>query len=89
VSVNVSPNTLERALRILDALIKSAESAGWEAHGKHAGENPASHLLIEDAEIPVRITKKVKRALALQCLSKANFFEKEKTASLPPGKLCA
>ena len=61
VSVNVSPNTLERALRILDALVKAAESAGWQAHGEYAGENPASHLLIEGEEIPFRITEKVTR----------------------------
>jgi hypothetical protein len=30
VSVNVSPGALPRALRVLDALVKAAESAGWE-----------------------------------------------------------
>lgn len=60
-SVNVSPNTLSRALRILDALVKAAESAGWEAFGEQAGDHPASHLLIEGEEIPFRITEKVTR----------------------------
>ena len=59
VSVNVSPGALPRALRILDAVVKAAESAGWEAFEEHAGDQPASHLLIEGEEIPFRITEKV------------------------------
>lgn len=61
VSVNVSPDALPRALRILDAVVKAAESAGWEAFEEHAGDQPASHLLIEGEEIPFRITEKVTR----------------------------
>ena len=61
VSVNVSPGTLSRALSILDAFVKAAESAGWEAFEEHAGDQPASHLLIEGEEIPFRVTEKVTR----------------------------
>jgi len=60
VSVNVSPDALPRALRILDSLVKAAESIGWEACASNERNN-ASCLKVEGEEIPLRITEKTDR----------------------------
>ena len=57
VSVNVSPDALPRVLRILDSLVKAAESIGWEACASNEGNN-ASCLKVEGEEISFRITEK-------------------------------
>jgi len=61
VSVSVSPSETGRALRILDALAKGAESVGWTVRGASEGKHGASHFVIADEEVPVRITERTTR----------------------------
>ena len=61
VSVSVSPSETGRALRILDALVKGAESVGWPVRGASAGKHGASHFVIADEEVPFRITERTTR----------------------------
>ncbi len=61
VSVSVSPSETGRALRILDALVKGAESVGWPVRGASAAKHDASHFVIADEEVPFRITERTSR----------------------------
>lgn len=61
VSLNVSENTLDRALRLSQALIDAAEYLEWPVRDARSGEASRSHLVIAEEEIPFRITEKTDR----------------------------
>jgi len=85
VSVNVSPDALPRALRILDSLVKTAESIGWEACASNKREN-ASCLKVEGEGIPFRITEKTNREETEIPESERSFRDRKYTY-IPTGRL--
>lgn len=57
-NIRVSPSSLKRALRIMDAIIKAFEERSYKVEvGK--GEGPGIHILIHDSSLNFELTEKI------------------------------